>query len=203
MGIRGRDLFGFFTLHARMFDIAASESTARGIIDAIRVAYAARLAAQNTLLDGGRFCSPVLLVTSQSGADCYALAGAATSLDPTFESLVARGDVKIDQALELMILLTCHSKPGESAPEKWERCPAPSHIGENQKSAFAQPFHRKRFKQVMSALRARAAGDSFDERRAMLYRLLSSKVQDVIESASARIRHVQARSCTRSREAGW
>ena len=176
----GFEFVSFRVLHAPMFDVFASASATRGIIDAIR-AYPARRAAQNAPLDGERFCSPVLLVTSQPGTDRYALAGAATSLDPIFASLVARGDVEIDQALELMILLTCHGKPGEAAVDKRNDGSSVSHR-RAQKSAFLQPFHPRRFRQVMSALRARTAGDSLDERRAELYRLLSASVRDVVAS---------------------
>ena len=82
---------------------------------------------------------------AQPGTDRYALVGTASSLDPIFGSLAARGDVKIGQALELMILLTCHGKPGEATVKKRNYAGFGSHRID-QKSAFLQPFHPRRFK---------------------------------------------------------
>lgn len=201
----GFELVSFRVLHAPLFDVFAPETTARGIIDSIR-AYPAQRAAGfqaeqlatsegsaypeavvqqlkarlDEPLMGTSFHSPVLLVTSQPGAHRYALAGAASSLDPVLKSLVARDDVKIDQALELMILVTCHGNPGDAGIDRTADALA-ARSRKNQ-SAFLKPFHPKRFKQVMSALRVRTAGDSRSEHRAELYRLLSTRIRDVIES---------------------
>jgi hypothetical protein len=197
-------------LDGPMFDVFAPDPIARGIIDAIR-AYPARRTADfehverpmyevngyppqlldqmaprpNDPLHDQSFRSPLLLVMAEPGTERYALLGAATTFDAVLQSLVAHGEIKIDQAMALMILLTCHGKPGDIRVETRTDGSSVLHRGDLD-SAFTQPFHRDRFTQVRAALRVRCADDARDARRAELNRLLAAHLPRVIASLRRR-----------------
>ncbi len=202
----GFGLVAFRVLDAPMFDIFAPNPVARGIVDAMR-AYPASRAAQfeaverpsyeangypaallkqmaprpNEPLNDQNFRSPVLLVRPETGTAEYALLGAATTFDVVLESLVAHGEIKIDQAVALMILLTCHGEPGAVRTETRDDGTVVLHRADRE-TAFTQPFHRKRFNQIQAALRGRCADASLDARRSELNRLLATHVPCVIAS---------------------
>jgi hypothetical protein len=217
-------LVSYRVLHAPMFDVFAPDPIARGIVDAIRE-YPARRAAQFAALERPRYAangypaalleqmaprpseplndqsfrSPLLLVTAEMGSNRYTLHGAATTFDAVLESLVAHGEVKVDQAVALMILLTCHGKPGDAWYETRDDGSSVLHRGDLD-SAFTQPFHRKRFNQVQAAIRVRSADDSLEARRSELNQLLSVHIPRVVASLrrnpprAGRVLHSVARS---------
>ena len=199
----------FRVLSAPMFDVFAPEDVSRRIVDAIRAAparraaefatyerpayeasgaYSAELLDQmtpppNEPLRDASFRSPVLLV----GADRegYWLLGDVVTFDVVLESLVRRRDIPIDRGLALLILLTCHGKPSDITCETQPDGSYTVHRGYVD-SAFTQPFHPKRFQQIVAALLARCAGEAPDAWRAALNQLLVTNVPRAIASLRRR-----------------
>lgn len=122
---------------------------------------------------------PVLLVATEPDTRKLVLLGSVASMDILLHALVARQDVGIDEALALLVLLTCHGKPADVKYETQADGTMVPRLTFSA-SAFTQPFHLKRFKQIRLALRATA--DSTSERKAALLQLLAEHIPNVITS---------------------
>jgi hypothetical protein len=122
---------------------------------------------------------PVLLVATEPDTGKLVLLGSLASMDILLHALVARHDLDIDEALALLVLLTCHGKPAEV---KYETAADGTVVPRFTfaASAFTQPFHPERFTQIRLALWATT--DSTSERRAALLRLLAEHIPGVITS---------------------
>ena len=122
---------------------------------------------------------PVLLVATEPDTGKLVLLGSVASMDILLSALVDRHDVDVDDALALLVLLTCHGKP---ADVKYETDADGTVVPRLTfaASAFTQPFHPERFTQIRLALRATT--DSIRERRAALLRLLAEHIPGVVTS---------------------
>ena len=133
----------------------------------------------NESLTEKSFNWPVLLVATEPDTRKLVLLGSVASMDVLLHALVARQDVGIDEALALLVLLTCHGKPADVKYETQADGTMVPRLTVSA-SAFTQPFHLKRFTQIRLALRATT--DSLNERRAALLRLLAEHVPGVVTS---------------------
>jgi hypothetical protein len=122
---------------------------------------------------------PVLVVATEPNTGKLVLLGSVASMDILLSALVDRHDVDVDDALALLVVLTCHGKP---ADVKYETDADGTVVPRLTlaASAFTQPFHPERFTQIRLALRATT--DSTSERRAALLRLLAEHIPSVIMS---------------------
>ena len=94
---------------------------------------------------------------------------------------MAHGEVKIDEALTLLILLSCHGKPGLVRRETRDDGTVVLHRLDLP-SAFKHPFHHKRFSQVRAALLNRGRSGSHEDLRAQVMQLLVDHVPRVVAS---------------------
>jgi hypothetical protein len=122
---------------------------------------------------------PILLAATESDTRKLVLLGSLASMDILLPALVAQDDVDVDDALALLVLLTCHGKPAEVKNETLADGTVVPRLTFSD-SAFTQPFHPQRFTQIRLALRATT--DSTSERRAALLRLLAEQIPGVITS---------------------
>lgn len=106
-------------------------------------------------------------------------------MDIVLHALVARTDVDVDGALALLILLTCHGKPADVKHMTQADGTVVPHLTFSD-SAFTQPFHPERFKQIRVALRNRLTANSGDSRKAALLQVLAEHVPGVIASLRRR-----------------
>jgi hypothetical protein len=204
---RGAWAFGLCSyriLDAPTFDVHADTATRLRIVAAIR-AHPARSAAEfeqfwrphwqarglppaliaqitprpDQPLREKSFKWPVLLVATDPDTGKLVLIGSVASMDIMLHALVARTDVDIDEALALLILLTCHGKPADVKYETQADGTVVPRLTFAD-SAFTQPFHPERFEQIRLALRSTA--DSESARRAALLQLLAGHIPGVITS---------------------
>ncbi len=185
-------LFGAWShriLHAPTYDVYAPEQVQLSIVEGIRQFPARRAAEFQTFerpmleargwpttlfdqtapcarLDTGNFKWPVLLVAADPDTGKHLLLGSVSSMDLLLPGLVRRPDVPVDDALALLVLLTCHGDPGVGFA----------------KSPFTRPLHPKRFEQVLPALRERLADNGHEAPRTELAQLLLQHVPHVIET---------------------
>ncbi len=206
---RARDgwAFGLCSYHildAPTFDIHADTATHLRIVEAIREAPGRRAAEfdqfwrphwgarglppalitqitprpDEPLAEKG-FTWPVLLFASEPDTGKLVLLGSVASMDILLHALVARHDVDVDDTLALLVLLTCHGKPADVKYETNADGTVVPRLTFSA-SAFTQPFHPERFRQLRLALRATT--DSPSERQATLLRLLAEHIPGVITS---------------------
>ena len=215
-------LCSYRILDAPTFDVHADTATQLRIVGAIRES-AARRATQfaefwrphwearglpsalitqiaprpDEPLTAKNFNWPVLLVATEPVTDKLVLLGSVASMDILLHALVDRHDVAVDEALGLLVLLTCHGKPADVKYETQANGTVVPHLTFSD-SAFTQPFHPERFKQIRLVLRATT--DSIRERRAALLRLLAEHIPGVVTSlrrkppSASRTVHSVARS---------
>ncbi len=102
---------------------------------------------------------PVLLVATEPDTGKLVLLGSVASMDILLSALVDRHDVDVDDALALLVLLTCHGKP---ADVKYETDADGTVVPRLTfaASAFTQPFHPERFTQIRLALELRCSAFS-------------------------------------------
>jgi len=191
-------------LDAPTFDVYANTATRLRIVRAIREFPAQRAAefeaferphwqargipptllgqmtpASDRPLRDADFNWPVLLVAAEPDTRNLVLLGGVASMDLILHALVARDDVGIDEALAVLILLTCHGKPADVKNETCADGSVVHHLTFSD-SAFTQPFHPERFRQIRLALQTTAA--STDARRVALLQLLAEHIPSVIGS---------------------
>lgn len=130
-------------------------------------------------LTGESFNWPVLVVATEPDTSKLVFLGSVASMDILLHALVARHDVDVDEALALLVLLTCHGKPAEVKYETQADGSVVPRLTFSD-SSFIQPFHPERFKQIRLALRA--TDDSASARRAALLRLLAEHIPAVVAS---------------------
>ncbi len=122
---------------------------------------------------------PILLVATEPDTCKLVLLGTVASMDIVLHALVARHDAEIDEAVALLILLTCHGKPADVKYDilaDGTKVPRLTFAD----SAYTQPFHPKRFTEIRLALRSTT--DSVAARRAALLQLLAKHIPEVIAS---------------------
>jgi hypothetical protein len=215
-------LCSYRVLDAPTFDIHADTAARQRIVGAIRESPARRAAEFDQFwrpdwearglptalitqitpradqpLTGESFNSPVLVVATEPDTGKLVFLGSVASMDILLHALVARHDVDVDEALALLVLLTCHGKPAEVKYETQADGTVVPRLAFSH-SAFTQPFHPERFKQIRLALRATT--DSASARRAALLQLLTEHIPGVIASlrrkppSASRTVHSVARS---------